>query len=81
MEYCCQGMWKQIEIESDDERLFFYRTELGEYGLVDRKDSNSYAPIAYCPWCGKILTARVKALQQAQWAKQLDGGKRDENGI
>jgi hypothetical protein len=65
MDYCCEGMWKQFEIEPDDERLIFYQEEHQEYGLIDRKDPRAYTPIAFCPWCGKdILSVRFKTLER-----------------
>jgi hypothetical protein len=64
VDYCCEAMWKQFEVDSDDERLIFFQKEFGEYGLLDRKDLRAYTPIAFCPWCGKdILSARFKALE------------------
>jgi hypothetical protein len=80
MDYCCEAMWKQFEIESDDERFVTYQAEFGEFGLIERKDAASYVPIAFCPWCGKdILSERWKALQRAQSTKLVDGAKPDEN--
>ena len=64
MDYCCEAMREQFEVESDDERLIFYQEEFREYGLIDRTDSQAYTPIAFCPWCGKdILSARFKSLE------------------
>jgi|GEM_PF-5993252 len=63
MDYCCEAMWKQFEVETDDERLVFFQKEHREFGLIDRKDPTSYTPIAFCPWCGRdILSARWKAM-------------------
>ena len=54
MNYCCEPMWKQFEIESDDERYIIYIAKLG-FALVDRKDPTSCSLIEFCPWCGKAL--------------------------
>ncbi len=76
MDYCCEAMWKQFEIESDDERFFTYQAEFKEFGLIDRKDSAAYVPIAFCPWCGKdILSERWKALQRTQGETPIVGTK------
>ncbi len=78
MNYCCEAIWKQLEIEPEDERLICYQADIGEYGLVDRKDASSYVPIAFCPWCGKdILSARWKALRGALNTKSPDGANSD----
>lgn len=66
MDYCCEGMWKQFEVESEDERLVCYQEEFDEYGLITREDPEAYRPIAFCPWCGKdILSPRFRALKQS----------------
>ena len=54
-QYCCDAMERQFEIDSDDQRLIFYAPAIGEYGIVDRKDPDAYAPIGFCPWCGKDI--------------------------
>jgi hypothetical protein len=65
MDYCCEGMERQFEVDSEDERLIFFAKEIEEYGLIDRKDPSGYVPIAFCPWCGKdILSPRFKALEK-----------------
>lgn len=79
MDYCCEAMWKQFEIESDEERLVFHQPEFSEYGLVDRKDPTAYIPIGFCPWCGKdILSPRFKAIEKTQADRPVDGDKADE---
>jgi hypothetical protein len=57
--YCCEAIWKQLEIESDEEQLISYFEKGNEYGLNDRVDPSAYTPITFCP---EVIISILRAL-------------------
>ena len=69
--FCCEMMARNATCETGAlpaDKTVFYSKRFDEY-MIPHKDGISGICIAYCPWCGKKLSAS----KRERWFEELDG--------